>query len=123
MRTKDLLKYILIGAITLFAVVMSIYQQKKKRDLLSLDQKYVVGIVIKKEFASRGDPLVVYTYMFNNMKYKREEYDLYLKEGGRYLVSLPEGHEDEGIILSDHPVPKGINSPPNGWDKMPDFKD
>ncbi len=121
MNKKDRKNWIYMALIPIAFVIAGIYQQMAKTELLELPQKYVVGTVIDKRYPSRGEPIVLYQYSFREFEYQREEAERKIKLGGRYLVSIPEGHEDNGFILLDYPVPEGVKSPPYGWDEIPEF--
>ncbi len=117
-----------LGVVVFFCVLFMIgawYQRQKEEALLKLEQRYVVADVIERR-TPRGNPIVVYTYSYKHKKYKLERSipTFKVKKGERYLVTLPKGHEDKGFILyEDPPVPDGVESPPNGWDKKPNFVD
>ncbi|MEM8940475.1 MAG: hypothetical protein AAGC64_14145 [Bacteroidota bacterium] len=99
------------------------YNNDKKEDLLSLDQKYVIGNVTKKEYPPKGGSSVTIRYSFAGKTYSKwSKIGKYqVKENDRFLISIPKGYEAEGIILFDHPVPVGIEAPLNGWGEKPDF--
>ena len=114
--------WIIALSITIISIVISIYQKRKTDALLSIPQSYVIGDIIERRTPTRGDPIIVYIYVFKNIKYKREatipNYDV--KEGDRYFVSVPTGHESEGIFLFNKPVPKNIkHAPDDGWKDIP----
>jgi len=121
MKKKDRFIWVAIVVISVVAIGFSVYQRQQVEDLLKLDQTYVVGKVVEKRTPTRGSPIIVFTYIFNNQKHKREVNGEYrIKEGERYFVSIPEGHQDQGIILFDKPVPDHITATPEGgWEELP----
>ncbi len=66
-----------------------------------------------------------FKYTFRGVKYesisKPGEYLDQLREGDRYLVSIPEDHPKSGKLLYDKPVPDSVVAPENGWDELPEF--
>ena len=94
--------------------------------LKTLPQDYTIGTIGIIAKPLKGGEHAEYTYSINGVDYKESRrvgsFESYAQEGKRYLVEYPEGHESEGVILFDHPVPDGIEAPPGGWDEKPVFK-
>lgn len=115
--------YLAIIVFVIVAACIGIYNNFKTNNLLSLDQKYVVGQVRKVEYPAKGGPSITLEYRYQENNYsvwsKIGEYEA--EKNDKFLVLIPKGHENEGIILFDHPVPDEIEAPPNGWDEVPDF--
>ena len=75
--------------------VATYYSSKKRRDLLSLEQSYVIGTVKDESQPARGGPMIKFTYSIYEMSYTREVY------AGRYGVKI--GEKYFGIQM-----PKGL---------------
>ena len=117
-KTSDLVTILFVIS---FVAGATYYSSKKRRDLLSLEQSYVIGTVKDKYQPARGDAVMIYNYSIYEMDYDRSARIVKhnVEIGEKYLISVPKGHKEEGIILTDYPVPEGIESPRNGWKRIP----
>jgi len=117
---KDLKIWIPVLLVTTAAIVLIKREEAKKDSLLSLNQTYVIGIVVDKRYPTKGDPIIDYSYQFYGRNYKQSSNGFRINVGERYFISIPEGHEDQGIILLDKPVAGDITATPGGgWEELP----
>jgi len=117
---KDLKIWIPVLLATAVAIILIKIEEAKVDSLLSLKQTYVIGTVVEKRYPTRGDPIIDYRYQFYGRNYKQSSNGFRVNVGERYFISIPEGHEDQGIILLDKPVPDHIKTTPNGgWEELP----
>jgi len=95
------------------------------RWLGTLPQKYTVGKVLDIYKPAKGGIMAKYEYQFYGNKYEQHiplgSYRNKIKERERYLVEVPNGYSNQGLILFDKPVPDSVKAPLNGWDKPPKF--
>lgn len=111
-----------IAIFILIALGIGVFSHLKQQRLMALEQRYVIGVVFDKYYPARGDGVVQYRYAIHGRSYTKEESIPHhsVNVDDRYFVSIPQGHEDEGIILFDNPVPDSIKATPvGGWEKLP----
>lgn len=91
----------------------------------SLPQSFTVGKILKVYKPLKGNTRVQYFYQINGKEEKETVsnygYEKVALPGRRFLVQYPEGYENEGVMLLDHPVPDSIDAPSEGWDEKPDL--
>ncbi len=112
--------YIILFLAFLLMLGSTFYQ----RYLDTLPQDYTLGEIEGIWQPANGDIKVNFDYKlsqdYTGMQNIGEYRDL-LKEGERYLVRVPEGHPERGIMLFEYPVPDSVVAPEEGWDELPDF--
>jgi len=91
----------------------------------TLPQTYVVGTIQDWYKPLKGDYSVNFEYYYNGEKVesfaKAGNYLDQLREGDKYLVSIPEGYPKSGRLLLEFPVPDNVEAPEEGWDELPKF--
>ncbi len=109
--------------IVITIIGIGVYLHFRESEKLSLKQIFVIGVITERNFHSKGSASIKYTYSLGTNKYSIESYEgsNRVKIGEKYLVTIPEGYEDEGIILLDSPVPDEAEAPLTGWDVKPSF--
>jgi hypothetical protein len=73
---------------------------------------------------ANGDIAVNFSYNLNQKYTESEkigEYRGKLKIGERYIVKVPEGYPERGVMLFQYPVSDSIVPPPGGWNDLPKF--
>jgi len=117
MKTKNIYFSIVIVAIVL---LLSLYQWLRNRMILSSDLKYVVGTVYEVRKPTKGDHVILYEFVFNNVRYKRKQSDWFSYEiEDRFVVAIAIEYDNRPFLFLDYQVPEGFESPANSWEEIP----
>ena len=119
-RQGKIILYSFLFIVFLYGLGLTLYH----RYLDTLPQDYTVGEIDIIRQPANGDFKVVFDYELSQNHRGMEDIGEYrgkLKEGERYLVKVPEGHPERGVMLFEYPVPDSIVAPEEGWDELPEF--
>lgn len=86
----------------------------------SNNPRYTIGTADRTRSQNRGKAQLEYSYSVNGKYYHQYcEQNPACVIGQSYLVQFEDGNPGNSEMLFDHPVEKGAEAPPKGWEEMP----
>jgi len=111
----------LIASIILIGLIAQLY----KNSVYENPKVYTIGTIIKLSSTASMEMQAIYSYSLDGKKYKNSQNNFGYKSvaniGRRFLVSIPIGHNNYGVIMFDQPVPDEVKAPVEGWSELPNF--
>ena len=123
MKNSEKIKGILFIAVI---ILIGFAVQYYFKNIQEKPKIYTVGTISKVFSAANMETHAGYSYAIGGQMYENSKniygYEDIAKENYRFIVSVPIGYPDHGVIMFDHPVPDGIEAPAEGWKEIPTFK-
>jgi len=111
--------YLIAGLIVLAALAYAYHKW-----LQTLPQRYTVGVIYEIRKPAKGGHNAKFKYSIDGNSYSNST-SIGMRDrnglvGLSFIVSVPEGHNDSGVLLWEYPLKSGVESPVEGWREMPD---